>query len=167
MVVNMPSCLEGRVPETLCDKVMTAEDAAKKFHKLVGKKNISMGTSGFGSVGYPKRFPQALADILAGTPQKLIVLTGASAFAMDGYLAERNVLWRRYPYQNNPKMRKKIEAGEVHFMDYHLGEWPGLVKSGWLHRFMQRLDIAVVEASKVLENGFVPTASVGAVPAWV
>ena len=162
------SCLEGRVPSSACSLVASPDEAARRLLDLVGEKDlIGMGTSGFGSVGYPKVFPVELARLLEGT-QRLVVLTGASAYAMDGVLAEKRAVARRYPYQNNPVMRKLINNGTVHFMDYHLGEWPSLVEGGWLHRWLPHgLDVAVVEASRVVENGFVPTASVGAVPAWV
>jgi len=144
--------------------------AARKLLKKIEHKLVGVATSGFGSVGYPKTFPQALADEISemGLDKRLAVLTGASAYAMDGYLAERGVVERRYPYQNNPLMRKLINNGRVAFMDYHLGEWPSLVGAGWLHRFLSGgVDVAVVEASRVVSEGFVPTASIGAVPAWV
>ena len=162
--------LEGRVPAGLAGLVAAPEEAARRLLERLppGRRLIGMGTSGFGSVGYPKRFPGALGELARERGLRLVVLTGASAYAMDGRLAELGVVERRYPYQNNPVMRRLINSGEVQFMDYHLGEWPGLVGSGWLHRWLpQGLDVAVVEASLVTEEGFVPTASVGAVPSWV
>ncbi|MCE4600996.1 MAG: hypothetical protein F7C38_05465 [Desulfurococcales archaeon] len=162
------SCLEGRIPDSLCNLLQDPENAARRlYEKLGGKKTVSMGTSGFGSVGYPKSFPQELGSLLAGENGRLIVLTGASAYDMDERLVDQGVVARRYPYQNNPKLRKLINDGVVAFQDYHLGEWPYMVKTGHLHRFIDGIDVAVVEASLVLEEGFVPTASVGAGPAWV
>ncbi|MCE4625200.1 MAG: hypothetical protein F7C35_04970 [Desulfurococcales archaeon] len=165
----MSSDLLSRVHTSLRSKIMDPSTTARLLRERLSEKGvISIGTSGFGSVGYPKTFPRALADLAAEEDLKLIVLTGASAYAMDDYMAEKGVVDRRYPYQNNPKMRKLINEGVVNFMDYHLGEWPSLVENGWLYRFMpEGLDVAVVEAAKVLEDGFIPTGSVGAVPAWV
>ena len=160
------ACLEGRVDSPLCGLVSSPEEAARRLAGLVGDSVVGMGTSGFGSVGYPKVFPGELARVLAGEGRRLVVLTGASAYGMDEELARLGVVWRRYPYMNSPSLRRLIEEGTVQFMDYHLGEWPGLVASGWLHRFLPRLHVAVLEAAAVREEGIVPTASVGAGPAW-
>lgn len=161
------ACIEGRVHSDYCSLVSSPEEAARKLARLVGDDVVGMGTSGFGSVGYPKVFPGELGRILSGEGRRLVVLTGASAYGMDEELAGLGVVWRRYPYMNSPSLRRLIEEGAVHFMDYHLGEWPGLVAGGWLHRFIPRLHVAVVEAAAVREEGIVPTASVGAGPAWV
>ena len=162
------SCLEGRVPQSLCGLVKDPESLAREVVRLLqGKRLVSMGTSGFGSVGYPKTFPPFLGDALRETGGRLVVLTGASAYGMDEALVEREVVARRYPYQNNPRMRRLINDGIVAFQDYHLGEWPRINAPAILSRLTGSLDIAVVEASRVTEEGIIPTASVGAGPAWV
>ncbi len=162
------ACLEGRVDPSLCGLVADAETAARRAMKAAGKDRLVVGTGGFGSVGYPKRVPGELGRLLAESGGKLVVLTGASAYGMDDVLASQGVVERRYPYMNNPRLRRLIEEGVVHFMDYHLGEWPMLVEAGWLHRWAPNgLDLAIVEAARVYEDGFVPTGSVGAIPAWV
>ena len=130
------------------------------------KELITIATSGFGSVGYPKVFPQTLGEVIGERNGKLMVLTGASAYGMDDKLSDLGVVARRYPYQYNPKMRSLINNGVVQFQDYHLGEWPSLVEYGHLWRFTDAVDIAIVEASLVFDDGFVPTASVGAVATW-
>ena len=129
--------------------------------------NLVIGTSGFGSVGYPKTMPRYLAEEAVSKGVKISILTGASAYAMDGIFAEKRVAVRRYPYQNNPIMRKLINDGLVEFMDYHLGEWPFLVRYGWLDGVVGNIDLAIVEAAQVLDDGFVPTGSVGAITAFV
>ncbi len=161
------SCLDNRVHDSFCHLVTDPETAANLMVEKAVSGKLSIGTSGFGSVGYPKAIPPYLAEIASENNVKLSVLTGASAYAMDGYYAEKQVVERRYPYQNNPVLRKQIEAGIVHFMDHHLGEWPYQVTYGWLDKVIGGLRIAHVEASRVLEKGFVPTGSVGAVPTWV
>ncbi|MEB3756364.1 MAG: hypothetical protein GSR79_05840, partial [Desulfurococcales archaeon] len=94
--------------------------ASTVVQKTTGNSLI-IGTSGFGSVGYPKTMPRYLAEEAVSKGVKLSVLTGASAYDMDGIFAEKRVAVRRYPYQNNPIMRKLINDGLVEFMDYHLG----------------------------------------------
>jgi succinyl-CoA:acetate CoA-transferase len=143
------------------------EKLASVIVDMVKGKNLVIGTSGFGSVGYPKTMPKYLAEEAFQKGVKVSILTGASAYAMDGIFAEKRVASRRYPYQNNPVMRKLINSGLVEFMDYHLGEWPFLVRYGWLDDVVGEIDLAIVEAAKVFENGFVPTGSVGAITAFV
>ena len=147
--------------------IQDPEFLAKLFLSKIGKKNVTIGTSGFGSVGYPKTFPRFLAARAREENVRLTVLTGASAYSMDGVLADNRVVARRYPYQNNPVLRKMINEGAVEFMDYHLGEWPYMVRYGWLDNISGALDLAIVEAVEVSDKGFVPTGSVGAVTAFV
>lgn len=161
------ACIDSRVASQHCNKVTDLETLAQKTsNKFKERKVLTIATSGFGSVGYPKVFPQALGEAIKENGGKLIVLTGASAYGMDDKLADLGVVTRRYPYQYNPKMRKLINNGIVQFQDYHLGEWPAMVESGHLWRFTNKIDVAIVEASLVLEDGFVPTASVGAIATW-
>jgi len=161
------SCIEGRVDQSLCSLLASPEEAAARILREVPGTPLTVGTGGFGSVGYPKRVPEALARLLAREGRRLIVLTGASARGMDDVLAPAGVVERRYPYMNSPALRRLIEEGRVAFMDYHLGEWPGLVGAGWLYRHSRGVDVAIVEAARVGDGWFVPTGSVGAVPAWV
>ncbi|MEB3789092.1 MAG: hypothetical protein GSR72_04290 [Desulfurococcales archaeon] len=161
------TCLNSRITDIHCSKLVDPETAANRILQLAQNNRINIGTSGFGSVGYPKTIPPVLAQLASENNVKVRILTGASAYAMDAHYASHNVLERRYPYQNNPLLRKQIDNGIVHFMDYHLGEWPYMVEHGWLDKTVGKLQVAHVEASLVMEEGFVPTGSVGAVPAWV
>ncbi len=162
------ACIDSRVAPSHCNKVKDPETLAREINGLFkDQKVLTIATSGFGSVGYPKVFPQTLGEVVKENGGKLIVLTGASAYGMDDKLADLSVVARRYPYQYNPKIRSLINKGIVQFQDYHLGEWPNMVESGHLWRFTDKIDVAIVEASLVLEDGFVPTASVGAIATWV
>ncbi len=165
----MKSCLQGRVVGSMCSYVSNPERAARRIlEEFSSKKKISMGTSGFGSVGYPKAFPPVLGEFLREEDRRLFVLTGASTYGMDEALGSLGVVERRYPYQYSKTMRRLINDGTVQFMDYHLGEWPSMVAFGFLDKIIGKgLDIAIVEATKVYDNGYVATGSVGAAPVWV
>ncbi len=158
----------SRVAGGLRSLITSPEEAAERILSLARNYRVTIGTSGFGSVGYPKAVPKPLAELAGNQGKKLIVLTGASAYGMDEYFATHRVVERRYPYMNNPRLRRLIEEGVVAFMDYHLGEWPSYVASGFLHRVTGGVDVALIEAARVGEDGLVvPTGSVGAAPAWV
>ncbi|MEX3504521.1 acetyl-CoA hydrolase/transferase family protein [Corynebacterium sp. LK2510] len=143
----------------LRDKVMTAEEAAQFVNH--GDK---VGMSGFTGAGYPKALPGAIAEKAKDAHDKgqdfsIDLFTGAStAPECDGVLAEANALRYRMPYQSDPTMRNKINAGEMKFQDIHLSHSGMMVEQG----FFGDLDLAIVEAVRITEDGnIVPSSSVG------
>ena len=140
-------------------KVMTAEEAAQFVNH--GDK---VGISGFTGAGYPKAMPAAIAakatdEHNAGREYAIDLFTGAStAPECDGVLAEANALRYRMPYQSDPQMRNKINAGEMEFQDIHLSHSGMMVEQG----FFGDVDVAIVEAVRITEEGnIVPSSSVG------
>ena len=105
----------------LLDKVMTADEAAALI-----PARVSVGMSGFTGAGYPKAVPMALAKHImeahfAGEDHKVRVWTGAStAPVLDGALAMVDGIQIRLPYQSDTVCRKKINAGEMEYVDMHL-----------------------------------------------
>jgi succinyl-CoA:acetate CoA-transferase len=72
--------------------------------------------SGFGSVGYPKAVPLALAD--SGRDLSLTVVSGGSVGEeIDVALVEADGIGRRYPYRATSEMRTAINDGKVAFSD--------------------------------------------------
>ncbi|MBV8626016.1 MAG: propionyl-CoA--succinate CoA transferase, partial [Herbaspirillum sp.] len=137
----------------LAGKVMSAAQAATFFHN-----GMTIGLSGFTRAGDAKAMPRALADRAAHEDLRLTVITGASlGNGSDGLMAEAGLLARRLPFQVDPTLRKKINAGEVMFIDQHLSETAEQLRSGT----PSRIDIAVIEAVAITEEGIVPTMSVG------
>ena len=143
----------------LRDKVMTAEEAVQFVNH--GDK---VGTSGFTGAGYPKAMPAAIAEKAKAAHEKgqdfsIDMYTGAStAPECDGVLAEAGALRYRMPYQSDPTMRNKINAGEMKFQDIHLSHSGMMVEEG----FFGDVDLAIVEAVRITEEGnIVPSSSVG------
>lgn len=137
----------------LAGKVMSAAEAATFFHN-----GMTIGLSGFTRAGDAKAMPRALADRAAHEELHFTVITGASlGNGSDGLMAEAGLLARRLPFQVDPTLRKKINAGEVMFIDQHLSETAEQLRSGT----PSRIDIAVIEAAAITEEGIVPTMSVG------
>ncbi len=148
---------------------MVTDPESAVLKVLSGRRKVSIGISGFGSSGYPKIIPKTIAELYdeGRLSTRIALLTGASAYQVDQILGERNLVERRYPYQYSPVMRKLINSGEVEFYDFHLGEWPQYLRSGFLSSKIGSLDLAVIEAVYVDEKGIVPSMSVGAVDAFV
>ena len=144
----------------LANKIMSAADAAAMVNP-----GDSIGFSGFTGAGYPKEFPVALAARIKefhdrGEDFRIRMFTGAStAPELDGALAEANGVAFRSPYQSDPGMRAKINAGDTHYQDIHLSHTAKLMSMG----FFGKLDFAVVEATAITGEGYlVPSSSVGA-----
>jgi len=149
----------------LRSKVMSAEEAANLI-----PSGVNVGMSGFTGAGYPKLVPSALAKRimdanLYGKKFKIGVWTGAStAPDLDGALAMVDGVEMRLPYQSDPTCRKRINAGEMEYIDIHLSHVAQFVWSG----FLGKLDIAVVEVAGVLEDGrLIPSSSVGNNKTWL
>lgn len=141
--------------EKLKEKIMSPDEAAK----LINDGDF-VGTSGFTPAGYPKAVPSALARRVDGGEKiQIDLMTGASVGPeLDGFLAERGIIRRRYPYQTNSSLRNSINAGRVSYNDIHLSHSAQYLNYG----FLGRMDLAIIEAVAITEEGgIVPSTSVG------
>ncbi len=151
--------------KALLDKVVSAEEAAAMI-----PPGVTVGMSGFTGAGYPKAVPLALAKRimdanLRGERFRISIWTGAStAPELDGALAMVDGVELRLPYQSDPVCRKKINAGEMEYIDIHLSHVGAFVRSG----FLGKLDLAIVEVTGILPNGdLIPSSSVGNNKVWL
>ncbi|NEN74833.1 acetyl-CoA hydrolase/transferase family protein [Pelistega sp. NLN82] len=149
----------------LHSKLMTPEAAAALI-----PPGATLGMSGFTGSGYPKRIPGALAERIRaahakGEAFKIKLLTGAStAPELDGVLAEVDGIELRMPFQGDPVCRKKINAGDINYIDIHLSHVTQQVQAG----YYGKLDIAVIEVVGIREDGsLIPSASVGNNKTWI
>jgi len=118
--------------------------------------------SGFGSVGYPKAVPLALAE--SDRNLSLTIVSGGSTGAeIDSELAEADAVARRFPYQARPEMRAAVNDGTVAFHDRHVSQLGDEVQYGSL----VAPDVAVVEAIAVGPDWLIPSTSIGQTPAFV
>jgi succinyl-CoA:acetate CoA-transferase len=144
---------------------MTATEAAALI-----KSGDQIGMSGFTGSGYPKVVPIELAHRIADAhfrsqPFQISVFTGASTGPeLDGALAMSGGIHLRLPYQSDPETRKRINAGEMDYMDIHLSHVAQFVEYG----FLGKLDVALIEVTAILEDGrVVPSSSLGNNKTWI
>lgn len=132
---------------------MAAEEAAAMV-----KAHMTIGTSGFTAVGYPKAVPKAIAA--QGAAHSLKVVSGASCGdEMDGELARAGLMRYRCPFNVNADARKQINNGGIDYVDMHLSHVPQAIRAG----VFGTIDVAVIECSLITEEGgIVPTLSIGA-----
>ena len=143
-------------------KFITAEEAATYV-----KHDDNVGFSGFTPAGCPKVIPEAIArraeqEHKKGRPFKIGMFTGASTGDhLDGALARAEAVKFRTPYQSNKDMRTLLNAHGAEYFDMHLSELAQSLRYG----FLGRVDVAIVEAVDVTEDGeIVPAEGVGILP---
>jgi acetyl-CoA hydrolase len=144
--------------------LLSAEEAAALI-----EHGQTVGFSGFTPAGAPKAIPmavaeRAIAEHQAGREFQIGVLTGASTgISLDGALAKADAISFRTPYQSDPALRARINAGQTRFFDMHLSLMPQATRYG----FLGPVHWAVVEASDLTAGGgIVLTSSVGCAPTF-
>jgi len=165
MSTSVQSTTSRVLNASLAARTMSAEEAAA----LIQHGN-QIGMSGFTGSGYPKAVPMALARRIAdanlrGQKFQVSIFTGASTGPeLDGALAMAGGIHLRLPYQSDPETRKRINAGEMEYMDIHLSHVAQFVEYG----FLGKLDLALIEVTAVLEDGrMVPSSSLGNNKTWI
>jgi succinate CoA transferase len=129
---------------------LTSQEAAS----LV-KNNDTVGFSGFTAAGAAKVVPLAIARMAAdlhanGKEFKINVISGASTGeSLDTALANADAIDNRYGYQSSKVLRGKINSEKAHFLDIHLSHMASYTSDG----AFGKIDLAVIEASDVTEDG--------------
>lgn len=138
----------------LHERVVTAEEAAS----WIGD-GMTLGLSGFTQAGDAKAVPLALAKRADTETFKVNVFTGASLGSnIDTIFAQAGIVHKRLPFQSDPVMRRKINAGEILYTDHHLSHTAEWIRDGLL----TPIDFAIIEAISITKDGMIiPTTSVG------
>jgi succinyl-CoA:acetate CoA-transferase len=165
-MVTLASPTTARVLNSaLAQKIMTAPEAAALI-----RSGDQVGMSGFTGSGYPKAVPVELAHRIAeahlrGQKFQVSVFTGASTGPeLDGALAMAGGIHLRLPYQSDPETRRRINSGEMDYMDIHLSHVAQFVEYG----FLGKMDVALIEVTAVLEDGrLLPSSSLGNNKTWI
>jgi succinyl-CoA:acetate CoA-transferase len=165
MVTSAPTTTARVLNTGLAQRIMSASEAAALI-----RSGDQVGMSGFTGSGYPKAVPIELARRIAeanlrGQKFQVSVFTGASTGPeLDGALAMAGGIHLRLPYQSDPETRKRINAGEMDYMDIHLSHVAQFVEYG----FLGKLDVALIEVAAVLEDGrLLPSSSIGNNKTWI
>lgn len=146
-----------RISASLKGKIMSAGEAA-----LLIKSGMTMGVSGFTSVGYPKAVPLALAA--SGHARELTICVGAAVGdEIDGAMVRAGLIKRRYAHQSHKDMRDAINNGSVAYSDVHISQLPMNMNQ----RTGPKIDVALIECSVITEQGLYPAASGGSADAAV
>jgi succinyl-CoA:acetate CoA-transferase len=148
------------VPEARLRGDLPVTDAASAADHV--PDDATMLVSGFGSVGYPKAVPLALAE--ADRDLALTVVSGGSVGSeIDTALVEAGAVARRYPYAGTPEARAAANEGRMAMHDRHVSAVADEARFG----HYGHPDVAVVEAVACGPDWFVPSGSLGQTPAFV
>jgi len=164
-IALQPTTTTRVLNSNLAQKIMSAAEAAALI-----RSGDQIGMSGFTGSGYPKAVPMELARRISeahfrGEKFQVSVFTGASTGPeLDGALALAGGINLRLPYQSDPETRKRINAGEMEYMDIHLSHVAQFVEYG----FLGKLDVALIEVTAVMEDGrLIPSSSLGNNKTWI
>lgn len=147
------------LPRRVADGIETVDAEVAAEHVA---DDATVCVSGFGSVGYPKDVPSALAR--SGRDLSLTIISGGSVGEeIDIELFEAEAVARRYPYQARAASRAAANGREVAYQDRHLGRLGEDVILGQL----PSPDVAIVEAVAVGPGWLIPSMSVGHTRAFV
>lgn len=138
----------------LQNRVVSAEEAASWI-----EDGMTLGLSGFTRAGDAKAVPYALVKRAETEDFKVNVYTGASLGSdVDKLMAEAGIINKRLPFQAEPAMRKKINSGDMYFVDNHLSQTAEWIRQGAI----DEIDFAILEAVSITEDGMIiPSTSVG------
>ena len=146
-----------RIAASLRSKITSAAEAAKLI-----RSGMTIGVSGFTSVGYPKAVPVEL--VKSGHADNLTICVGAAVGdEIDGAMVRAGLVTRRYAHQSNPDLRRAINKGAVGYSDIHISHLPMNMNQ----RTGPHVDIALVECTAVTEDGLYLAASAGSADAAV
>ncbi|QHJ72245.1 acetyl-CoA hydrolase/transferase family protein [Planococcus halotolerans] len=150
----MEKNLERIKAAELQERLVSPEEAASWI-----QDGMTLGLSGFTRAGDVKAVPFALVQRAETESFKVNVFTGASLGSdIDKLFAEAGIVNKRLPFQAEPAMRKKINEGEMLFVDHHLSHTAEWIRSS----VIEPVDFAIIEALSITEDGMIiPTTSVG------
>ena len=129
------------------------------------KHGYNIGLSGFTPAGTAKAVTAELAKIAEaehakGNPFQIGIFTGASTGdSCDGILSRVKAIRYRAPYTTNIDFRKAVNNGEIAYNDIHLSQMAQEVRYG----FMGKVNIAVIEACEVTEDGKIYLTAAGGI----
>lgn len=134
------------------------------------KDGMILGFSGFVE-GHPKMAAAILADHVEKNnlqgKLRFTILSGASiGLDLDDRWAALGMIDRRFPFQLTNVLNKEVNAARVNYADQSLSRYAQEIANGFYTMDNDgKIDIALVEASAITENGgIVPTLSGGALP---
>lgn len=119
---------------------------------------MTIAMSGYAMAGYPKAIPEELVRRKQeGQNLTINLITGANVPWLDELLGGSEVISERVPMCAHKALSSQVNSHRVSYVEQQMCKMPRLLRS---HSF-GNIDVVVIEALAVTEEGLIPTTSVG------
>ncbi|MFU8826387.1 MAG: acetyl-CoA hydrolase/transferase C-terminal domain-containing protein [Brevefilum sp.] len=145
--------MTDRIPASLKNQIVSYAKAAEPI-----KDGMTVAMSGYAMAGYPKAIPGELVR-RKNKGQKLTInlVTGANVPWLDELLGASEIIAGRAPMCASKVLSAQANSGKVRYVEQQMCKMPRLLRS----QSFGEIDVLVVEALAVTEEGLIPTTSVG------
>ena len=145
--------MKDRICPSLKNRI-TSE--AKASEIIVDGMTVAM--SGYAMAGYPKAIPEELVRRKnEGLKLSINLITGANVPWLDELLGSAGIISGRVPMIASKVLSSQVNSHNVSYVEQQMCKMPRLLRS----RSFGNIDVVVVEALAVTEEGLIPTTSVG------
>ena len=145
--------MKDRICPSLKNRVTSV---AKATEIIVDGMTVAM--SGYAMAGYPKAIPEELVRRKnEGLKISINLITGANVPWLDELLGSSGVISGRVPMVASKVLASQVNSHKVSYVEQQMCKMPRLLRS----RSFGNIDVIVVEALAVTDEGLIPTTSVG------
>jgi succinyl-CoA:acetate CoA-transferase len=131
--------------------------SAAKASELISD-GVTVAMSGYAMAGYPKAIPEELVRRKNnGDALTINLITSANVPWLDGLLGTAQIIKGRVPMCASKELSSQVNAQQVRYVEQQMCKMPRLLRSD----SFGEIDVLVVEALAVTEEGLIPTTSVG------
>jgi succinyl-CoA:acetate CoA-transferase len=142
-----------RIYPSLKNRITSAANASEI---IVDGMTVAM--SGYAMAGYPKAIPEELVKRKQeGLKLAIKLITGANVPWLDEFLGGSEIISERVPMCAHKVLSSQVNSLGVSNVEQQMCKMPRLLRS---HSF-GKIDVVVIEALAVTEEGLIPTTSVG------
>jgi len=145
--------MKDRICASLKNRITSAAEASE-----IIMDGMTVAMSGYAMAGYPKAIPEELVRRKnEGLKLTINLITGANVPWLDELLGASEIIKGRVPMCASKVLSSQVNSHKVRYVEQQMCKMPRLLRS---HIF-GNIDVFVVEALAVTEEGLIPTTSVG------
>jgi succinyl-CoA:acetate CoA-transferase len=145
--------MEDRICASLKNRITSVAKASE-----VIMDGMTVAMSGYAMAGYPKAIPVDLVRRKnEGQNLAINLITGANVPWLDEVLGAAEIIKGRVPMCASKELSSQVNSQQVRYVEQQMCKMPRLLRS----RVLGIIDIVVVEALAVTEEGLIPTTSAG------
>jgi len=153
--------------EDLSSKIASPEEAIKKYFP---KKGI-IAFGGMAGTSYPKAIPKKLSELIQkgefDASDYVILSGGTETMEFESWISNLKIS-RKFPLgASSTILRDPVNERKIPAMDYWLYEFSSLISRGVLSRKIGNIDLTIIEATGIDDEGIVPSLSVDATPSFI